>query len=430
MRLAVISAMILLLTSTAFAQPIFDYVNAPDPSYDWEPTSESTLATGVHVQNLQMTSQTWQGLTWTHRIQILTPTPMNNPETAVMLITGGSPGQGDLLSLSLVASAASAPLVVLGDIPNQPLFEGRREDEIIAYTFQKYIETGDRSWPLLFPMTKAAVRCMDAVEEYSAGWERPVKSFYVTGASKRGWTTWFTAEVVPDRVVGIAPMVYDNLNLPAQMSHQLEAWGDYSDQIDDYTKLGLPDLIQTEEGAELASWVDPYTYRDRATMPKLVISGTNDKYWPLDAASLYFEELRTPRYILYVPNVGHGLEDMPRVLNTQVGFFRACTGQVPLPEIDWTFEETDGVKLTVTADPPAATVQTWTADSATRDFREATWEKATMEGTDGGWVASIERPDEGYRAVFAELVYSVDGRPAYLSTAVKIIGTTDEQAGK
>ncbi|MFO7946699.1 MAG: PhoPQ-activated protein PqaA family protein [Armatimonadota bacterium] len=422
MRILTIVLVTVLVATALHAQPIFDYVNTPDPAYDWETTGQTNLPSGARVQELKLTSQVWQGLTWTHRVQVVTPQQMNSPRTAILFITGGSPGQGDLMTLSLVAKAASAPLVILGDIPNQPLFDGRTEDEIIAYTFQKYLETDDETWPLLFPMTKAAVQCMRAIEEYTASREEPVENFYVTGASKRGWTTWFTAEVAPEQVIGIAPMVYDNLNLPAQMQHQLQAWGDYSDMIDEYTELGLPDLIQTEKGAELGAWVDPYTYTDRAAMPKLVISGTNDQYWPLDAASLYFEDLPDPKYLLYVPNSGHGLDDLPRVLSTQVAFYLVCTGVLPTPEITWDFEEGEALQLQISADPAPSKVQVWTAHSATRDFREAKWTSSDATAAEDGWSGQLDYPDEGYAAVFGEIVYDINGRPAYLSTAVKIIG--------
>jgi len=419
--------MLALLLSTVVctpvvAQPVFDYVNAPDDAYAWEEMGTRKLGAGTKLTELQLTSQVWRSLRWTHRLQIITPRQMRHPQTAMLIITGGVPGQQEQNYLAMAANMISAPVVVLGDIPNQPLLGGLTEDNLIAYTFDQYLATGESDWPLLFPMTKAAVRAMDAVEEYTTEtWESPVSKFYVTGASKRGWTTWFTAVVAPQRCVGIAPMVYDNLNLSAQMTHQVEAWGNYSERISEYTQRGLPERLAMDSGSHLGAIVDPYTYRARATMPKLIISGTNDAYWPLDAANLYFEQLSQPRYLLYVPNCGHGLEDTMRVVTAQVGFFAACTGQVPLPQLHWEYQEGRHIELVISSDATPQQVLRWTATSPTRDFREALWQQSPVHQYNDQYIARMHYPEDGYRAIFGEAVYDFQGTGLILCTNVRIL---------
>src|SRR5258705_10676333 len=98
------------------------------------------------------------------------------------------------------------------------------------------------------------------------GWARPdgkpaVTWFVVAGASKRGWTTWLTA-AVDERVVAIAPMVIDTLNMRAQKIHARRVWGRDSEEIDDYTRLGLTEKFDTEDGRRLWMMIDPYAYLD------------------------------------------------------------------------------------------------------------------------------------------------------------------------
>ena len=138
-----------------------------------------------------------------------------------------------------LAESIRAPVAVLRQVPFAPLFD-RREDALIAYTFDQYLQTGDGDWPLLLPMVKSAVRAMDVMQsELEQRWDVCLNAFTVTGASKRGWTSWLTA-AVDERVMAVAPMVIDVLNMRAQMAHQRATWGDVSDEISDYSALDLP----------------------------------------------------------------------------------------------------------------------------------------------------------------------------------------------
>lgn len=423
-RRLLLSGMLLLVALPLAAQPLFDYVNAPDAAYKWEKVAEKPLPGGGTFTELKLTSQVWQGLTWTHQLVLIRPAEVKAGDTALLMINGGKLNESALGMVGMVANQAKACAVYLGDIPNQPLFNNLREDALIAYTFQKVLDTGDKTWPLLFPMTKSAVRAMDAIEEFTkTPGQTPITKFVVTGASKRGWTTWFTGEAdsKPGRIIGIAPIVFDNLNLPKQMALQKSSYGVYSSQIDDYTALGLPDLLQTPVGKAFGETVDPYTYRDRASMPKLILNGSNDPYWVVDSANLYWNDLVGPKYIMYAPNTGHGNGDFMRIIAAEIGFYLACTGQVPFPQLNWLFEDGQDLKLGITTDQPAKVVRQWTATSATRDFRKSTWVPKELEFTGGQYVGHLPHPTEGYAAMFGEVMYEVGGKEVPLSTTVQVI---------
>jgi len=57
-----------------------------------------------------------------------------------------------------------------------------------------------------------------------------VDGFVVAGGSKRGWTTWTTA-AVDRRVVAIAPMVIDLLNIVPSFQHHLAVYGYYAPAV-------------------------------------------------------------------------------------------------------------------------------------------------------------------------------------------------------
>jgi len=401
---------------------LFSYIKRPETVYRWELTAQKPNVMGT-VYDLHLVSQVWQGITWEHRLQVVRPNNIDYPDTAILLITGGGGSDQETQVALLLANAAKMPMAILYHIPNQPLFDGQREDDLIAYTFVKYMQTGDDTWPLLFPMTKSAVKAMDALQGFSRqAWEKPLKHFVVTGASKRGWTTWLTG-AVDSRVKAIMPMVIDNLNLAAQMPHQIETWGKYSEMIDDYTRRGLQELLTTEAGQQLGAAVDPYTYRDRITMPKLLINGTNDRYWTLDALNLYWDDLVGEKFVLYVPNSGHGLEDRGRVLATAGAFANLVAGDKALPKLNWKHDDVDGkARLTITSDPIPSGARLWVAQSATKDFRDAKWHSTPMARTDGRFIGEVNKPSQGYLALLGEPIYQLDGRTFTLSTQIRIIG--------
>jgi len=290
-----------------------EYVARPDDSFSWRLGRRATFGQGLDGREVIFTSQIWQGVTWTHRMAVLVPEKIRSRGAVLLYITGGH--HLYLSSAARVARQTGSIVAVLYDVPCQPLFDGRCEDALLSFTLMKFLETGDSDWPLVLPMTKAAVRGMDVLQEVcrqEAGFA--ADGFAVAGASKRGWTTWLAA-AVDARVKGIAPAVYDNLDLAAQMRHQIAAWGEFSERIHDYTARGLPQLAAAGGAEELLPLIDPAVHLDAITIPKLLIIGTNDRYWPLDALNIYCHRLLGETSLIYLPNVGHNALNRERAVS-------------------------------------------------------------------------------------------------------------------
>ena len=403
--------------------PLLAYVNRPDTTYTWAKEDEQRLLLGGMQTRVRMTSQVWQGIPWKHNLFLFRPDKLRDGSTALLLITGGSGDPGTLQTMALVANTLGMPTAALFDIPNQPLFEGRREDALIAYTLQQYLKSGDKTWPLLFPMTKSAVRAMDTIQQISAKeWQAPIQRFVVTGASKRGWTTWLTG-AADKRVAGIIPMVYDNLNIPAQMAQQIAFYGRYSEQIRDYTATGLLDLLLSPAGKQVVEMVDPYVLRDRITMPKLIINGSNDPYWTLESASIYFKDLAGDRHLLYVPNAGHGLGDPLRILGSVGAFTAAVAAGQTLPTLSWEYQErAGGVRLVIKPAGTPKSVTVWTTTMPTRDFREAKWvSEVVPAAADGTFAYTLPAPKAGHAALFGEVRDARAGTEYVQSTLPRVI---------
>ncbi|HEX4131043.1 MAG TPA: PhoPQ-activated protein PqaA family protein [Pirellulales bacterium] len=437
MLLAGVALFGLLVSCARAAEPeagaLERYVAQPDDHFGWTQRREGTVGT-VSWAELTLTSQAWHDATWKHQLYVLKPSKVRNPSHAVLVIGGGKwnddlakktddqqlPGQA--AAMVGVVEALGSPVAVLLQVPFQPLFDGMVEDQIISYTFAQFLQTGDDSWPLLLPMVKSAVRGMDAVEQFAQRqWSLEIEHFTLTGASKRGWTTWLTSAVDP-RVAALAPMVIDTLNMGAQIPHQLASWGRFSEQIHDYTARGLQNFLFASRGRELIGIVDPYQYRERITQPKLIVLGTNDRYWPLDALNLYWKDLPGTKYVLYVPNQGHGIRDPERVLGTVAALHRQTMGELKLAAMSWKFDEEDKqVTLQIEADQKPMSVALWTAAMPTRDFRDAKWTSKPVDAAGEAYTASVELPSTGFLALFGEAVFSTDRAPYHLSTNVRII---------
>ena len=345
---------------------------------------------------------------------------MVHHDTALFIISGGNnkhdrPPDAAEDFLVSIATKTHAIVAELQGVPSEPLqfsdeSRTRVEDQIIAYTYDKYLKTGDPTWPLLLPMTKSAVRAMDTVQVFlreGLPVTIDIEKFVVTGGSKRGWTTWLTG-AVDDRVCAVAPVVIDMLNTVPQMDRQLEYYGAYSVAVGDYTAFNIQERMKTPEGQKLLSIVDPYEYRDVLTMPKFVMLGSGDQYWTADSANLYYDDLVGDKWIRYEPNADHSVMKSPDFLPALTAFFYNMANGYPMPEFSAKVHRNGRFRIEA-VDPPSA-VYVWQASAPTKDFRLMTigpeWTKEAVDDSGGGvFKGKVAAPDEGYTAFYVEVVY-------------------------
>jgi PhoPQ-activated pathogenicity-related protein len=367
----------------------------------------------------------WQGIVWRHALLVFEPKTLRHPRHMLLFVTGGrtgrQPSDGDLATGLHLAQLSGGRVAMLFQVPNQPLFDDRVEDDLITETWLRYLETGDESWPLLFPMVKSAVKAIDALEQFARQqWDGTLDGVVISGASKRGWTSWLVPVVDP-RVIATAPIVINVLNFKPQMQHQLDSWGKYSEQIDDYTRKGLVKTgEETPREQQLRQMMDPFTYRSRLSLPKLMINGTNDRYWVVDASKFYWNELVGPKYVLQVPNAGHSLEGGRELALTTLGvFFRHAATATPLPDIHWKVMESEtGTELMLESKSRPVATRHWVAHSTTRDFRESKWEPRPLKENGSGFVGRIDQPAEGHFAHYGESQFEFEGLPFSLCTLI------------
>jgi PhoPQ-activated pathogenicity-related protein len=415
------------------------YVAALDSSYSYELIA-TIRGAGYTGFVLEMTSQRWRRELevdrplWRHRLTVIEPEQVGT-DTALLIIGGGSnekkrPARVNPL-LAIAAVTTCSVTAELRMVPNQPLiFAGetqtRAEDAIIAYSWDKYLRTGDEAWPLRLPMTKSVVRAMDAITAFcrsAAGGRIEVGRFVLGGASKRGWTAW-TAAAADKRVAAIIPVVIDLLNVETSFEHHYRAYGFWAPAIAAYQASGIMRWAGTTELASLLKIEDPYAYRHRLGMPKFVINSAGDQYFLPDSSQFYFDALVGEKYLRYVPNTDHSLKgsDAPE---SAFAFYQAIATGRPRPKFSWSFEP-DGL-IVVKAETPPITAALWQATNPiARDFRLETIgpayrRSALGASSDGIYIAKVPAPAHGWVAYFVELTFpSGSGSPFKFTTGVRV----------
>lgn len=450
-KIRVLICLLCLLPVAALAadrQSVLDaYVQAPDSHYQYQ-LVDKQIHTGYTAYLIRMTSQAWRSpaevnqTVWKHWMQIYIPEKVTRSVGLLFIGGGRTSDEHPKLDekLGLIATTTQSVVSELYDVPNEPLtfandpYGPRTEDEIIAYTWRKYLDTGDTNWPLRLPMTKAAVRAMDTVTSFAASKEGGgfrVDRFFVTGASKRGWTTWTTA-AVDSRVIAIAPMVIDILNVAQSFRHHYETYGFWAPSVKNYYDERLMDELNGKGYEKLMEIEDPYSYRDRFTMPKLIINASGDQFFLPDGSQFYFNDLPGEKHLLYEANADHSLRGTD-VYESITAFYDSVLRGGKRPNLNWSFEADGSIK--VTTDQTPLTVKLWQSTNPEhRDFRvesigQSYKASALTAVSPGVYVARVEKPAKGWTAFFVEATFAGEGKePFKFTTAVRVLPDVEPYA--
>ena len=420
------------------------YVRAEDPAFHYEVMHQSKEE-GYTFVVLKMVSQKWLSAeevnepTWWHWVSVVVPDTINK-ETGMMFIGGGSsdddmPQEGGALLIqpALLTQSVTASI---HNIPFQPLTfsdddrEDLDEDEIIAYGWKKFLEGGardeDAAWLARLPMTKAVVRGMDAVSDLVSkefGYE--LNKYVVAGASKRGWTTWTTA-AVDNRVVAIAPLVIDLLNIVPSFEHHWRNYGFWAPAVNDYVEQGIMDWMGSAEFDRMLEMTEPYSFVSRYTMPKYLINASGDQFFLPDSWQFYWSDLKEEKHLRYVPNTGHSLENSD-VMASYITFYASVVNGWERPEYTWNVSDSS-ISVTVDPENPPRRIALWQGSvPGARDFRidvagDVWVDKEIPVNSDGRYDVQITAPAEGYTGYFVELTYEIEeGMELKVTSGTKIL---------
>jgi len=408
MRFSLLAFLFLGLLASVFGTALDDYVWAHDDHYGW-------VDTGVVLEGksrprgnfpgrswkgyvLNMTSQQWLDESivsrsiWWHMLVVIVPDQINYEANGTLWITGGSnenpmPSSTDediLLSAEL-AMGIGAVTGALFQVPNEhivfaddPIQKSRSEDAIIAYTWDHFMRNPeDSEWLLRLPMVKASLRAMDTITDWAAqNLDQQIDYYSVAGASKRGWTTWDVGAVDPDRVQLIVPIVLDAINFADVMHHQWRSYGGWAYALKDYYEMDIMTRLDIPETKMLQEIVDPYFYRERLTMPKLVVNAVGDEFQQPDDTWYWWNDMPEPKHFLMVPNAEHslatGIFEATPAIGTWISYHLK---KKAVPSFSWEISPIRG-DITVQLDNshPVHAVTMYFArscslDNARRDFR-------------------------------------------------------------
>lgn len=287
-----------------------------------------------------------------------------------------------------VALTTNSIAVNIRNVPFQPCVfaddpkkEPVEEDAIIAWTWRHFIDhptQGDL--PLRNPMTKSVVKVLDMVQELM--WENHSANlgrFCVTGASKRGWTSWTVAAIDYERVTCTMPVMMDTINLVDVLHNHYRSLGNWTLAFWSYYQPPFQILgdLDSDGVKQLEGIVDPYSYKERYGN-KLVnyIHMSNDEFFLPDDTWFYWDGIGSdpePNFYQVCVNYGHEWSRSRfEIMQKSIALFYTHMAKLEQPDVyfkRWGGQTKGKVEIRSNRPFQQTTVYTARSVPGARDFR-------------------------------------------------------------
>ncbi|CAI7899240.1 unnamed protein product, partial [Closterium sp. NIES-53] len=322
------------------------YVYSADAEFRWKDTGNRMRAkeTGGWWTGyvLLVNTHNWLNRTvtnrfsWWHHLTLIAPDNMPNASKGLVLFFIGAGWSDDgrddrgyhVPKANAVFIRVAAPLVVdlgimgvmLHEEPMMPITfhvtppgisssrgQKLQEEEIISFTLAMALQDPTTpEWPIYMPMAKSVIRAMDAAQLAARELipHVPMEGFVTVGVSKRACMAWLSA-ALDKRVVAFISYGYDLINFQPNMQHLLDSLGAVPILGRFYADYNLTHMLHSPQMRHIMSYTDPYFFRDRLTMPKLLIAASNDEFFSMDDSYFYFNDLPAPTLFKIVANLDH-----------------------------------------------------------------------------------------------------------------------------
>jgi PhoPQ-activated pathogenicity-related protein len=342
------------------------------------------------------------GALWTHQVVVTVPKVLKIKDRAVIYNTGACnenpslPKSTDeeLAAIDDLGSKVGIITVLLYQNPNchlvfpsDPSGKKREEDAVIAWGWYQFIKTGDPEWLPHIAMAKAVMQGMRAVQQYTAEQHiADIDGWIVSGASKRGWTTWLVGCVkCPScpTVVGIAPVVPIVPDLRAGLHHMYRSYGGWSFAFQDYLDVNLTQYLDDPSFANMMKIVDPIYYADRLErLPKIVSVSSDDEFMMMEWTRLWWSKMPGETHLMIANNAEHSMASgIFELIANLANFVSSVSLHGTRPSFTWDIDLENGViSVTIPSNVKHGKVVLRHATTLHADRRDFRWVAAPVNG--------------------------------------------------